>query len=913
MSCDDLWLNICQKRDECDEKIKNMKGVAFFFSSVAALERRSKEKGEKACSQEQEDDQNVELPEKYWPAITYWIAVQSSNGMRVSTVPLHSTLLETGMEVIAKALPVCKRGNEEESCAPLCTTLKDHNNHFMQSKVDMSFSHSLQLLQDQLVEEPLESLHASERVVRLQVVCSLFSAKLRDKLIPSLVSSGLQFDVFGIEVCDLPSEIPKGLASPIVIAMNDIERAMAKLGYALHSGEMFKKVKNSEYTYQHCCSVKKFLSLLGSNDQFKDTIIKHLNKLVEILGDRECEFVKQLRVNYDLIEVNGGWCFSISQRKFVLHPIKSTEIGKESPRAYIDYEHTKTPDPGYFKQILQNSLDKQEMAHFCEYYIRLLNCGNKQHKERVMCLVGEPNSGKTSLFTPITRLIPARYIAMISKQKAFNKSLVDENTQIIFLDEAYAKLMDPDDWKILTQGGLTAHDRKYKTSSLAVIRCPMFITCQTDMDFGPEHNGAMAVRLRKFFFKRLTSPRVVGVQEFLQAHAMDCIVWACSLAITPDDELPPPMPGTSVQQGDIGEEEKERIRNMQLDENESDDSDSGEAMVGEVSRETPTRIREGGEESEGTNDDGGCSSYAEGLQKNYEEIARLSELQPRNSLKRRQLELIGAGVKQFREDCDRRANLAREQFLQETKARWIALGLMKEEDSDLLQSVDGPYHPNIERTREQYFAKKKAEEERQIAEKARVYYQDEWVLGKEKELQDLQKQEDASTDPETKRALQYMIEVAVDALKSRFQREEVPGLKQLVLLERRRKAVQLKWCSDEEAKLIRSIWCPLPFPSDVLRDDGSENSEPFEPSGRRASASQSRGQPDNDDEDDLDLFITPVASWEISHTSFERTRRVHEGPQRGKKRPHQADKVQHGSIGKRKVTNTILNYFSSQS
>ena len=37
--------------------------------------------------------------------------------------------------------------------------------------------------------------------------------------------------------------------------------------------------------------------------------------------------------------------------------------------------------------------------------------------------------------------------------------------------------------QILTQGGLTAHDRKYKTSSLAVIRCPMLKTCQTDMDF----------------------------------------------------------------------------------------------------------------------------------------------------------------------------------------------------------------------------------------------------------------------------------------------------------------------------------------------------------------------------------------------------------------------------------------------
>ena len=298
LSCDDLWLNICQKRDECDEKIKKMKGVAFFFSSVAAVEKRSKEKGkgETSSSQEQEDDQNDELPEKYWPAISYWIAVQSSNGMRVSTVPLHSALLQTGMEVTAKALPVCKRGKEEESCAPLCTTLKDHSNQFIQNKVDTSFSHTLKLLQDQLIEEPLEPLHATERAVRLQVVCNLFNAKLREKLIPSLVSSGLQFDVFGIEACHLHSDEPqvtKALASPIVVVMNDIERAMMKLGYALYSGGVFKKVKNSKYTYQHCCSVKKFLSLLGSNDNFKDSIIKHLNKLVEILGDKECEFMKQ--------------------------------------------------------------------------------------------------------------------------------------------------------------------------------------------------------------------------------------------------------------------------------------------------------------------------------------------------------------------------------------------------------------------------------------------------------------------------------------------------------------------------------------------------------------------------------------------------------------------------------------------
>ena len=371
-----------------------MKGVAFFFSSIATLERRTKEKSEKANNEKEDeeyDEQNDEVQEKHWPAMNYWIAVQSSNGMRVSTVPLHSTLLQTGMEVTAKALPVCKRGEEEQSCAPLCTTLKDHNNNFMQSKVDMSFSNSLELLQDQLLEEPLESIHAKERVVRLQVVSRSFIAKLRDKLIPSLVSAGLHFDVFGIEECNVSSDVQnatKAFASPIVVAVNDIERAMAKLSYALYCGEMFRKVKTARYTYQHYCSVKKFLSLLGSNDQFKETIIKHLNKLVEILGDRESDFIKQMRINYDLIEVNGGWCFSISQRKFVSNPIKESDIGKESPMAFIEYEHTKESDPGYFKEILENSLSQLEIAHFCEYFIRLFNCRIKQHKEKVMCLIG---------------------------------------------------------------------------------------------------------------------------------------------------------------------------------------------------------------------------------------------------------------------------------------------------------------------------------------------------------------------------------------------------------------------------------------------------------------------------------------------------------------------------------------------
>ena len=137
-----------------------------------------------------------------------------------------------------------------------------------------------------------------------------------------------------------------------------------------------------------------------------------------------------------------------------------------------------------------------------------------------------------------------------------------------------------------------------------------------------------------------------------------------------------------------------------------------------------------------------------GWEASLDEISQLSEKQPRHSLKRRQLELMGAGVKQFKEHCDNQTESARVRLLEETKARWISSSMMKAEDADLLTSVEGPCHENIEKSRHDFFEKKRATEERALKEKACNYYQDEWVLCKEKDLQELQKQEDAATDPD---------------------------------------------------------------------------------------------------------------------------------------------------------------------
>lgn len=89
-------------------------------------------------------------------------------------------------------------------------------------------------------------------------------------------------------------------------------------------------------------------------------------------------------------------------------------------------------------------------------------------------------------------------------------------------------------------------------------------------------------------------------------------------------------------------------------------------------------------------------------------------------------------------------------------------------------------------------------------------------MEKEKELWELQKKEDAAKDKDVKRALHYMVEVTVKALKLKFQKEEVSGLAKLVLLEQRKKAVEMQWVYPSQAHCINSILCPLPYPCQKL-------------------------------------------------------------------------------------------------
>ena len=52
-----------------------------------------------------------------------------------------------------------------------------------------------------------------------------------------------------------------------------------------------------------------------------------MRKVSEILSNPHCEVIRPLCVDYNLIEVNYGQCWSIMDRRFVVNAIADKDIG----------------------------------------------------------------------------------------------------------------------------------------------------------------------------------------------------------------------------------------------------------------------------------------------------------------------------------------------------------------------------------------------------------------------------------------------------------------------------------------------------------------------------------------------------------------------------------------------------------
>ena len=730
----------------------------------------------------------------------------------------------------------------------------------------------------------------SENVVRINLVNQKFHASLLSA-IERLTVAKLQLDKFGFatdrttsqaSTSQLSCDEEKMLSNKLAILVNDIAIAMGKLDYGTYRGKIYKRDARSMFTFSYKCEARVFVNTLATNERFKSRILPQMKKVIELLSDPYCELFRPLTVDYDLIEVSKGLCWSLKKGKFVEDAIEEHQIGKVSPRAFFLYEPNQVPDAKYFREILENSLSPDDVRRFCEDFVKLLNYNRKKHKDKVPCLVGDANSGKTSLFFPILSLVHHGNVATVTKQRAFNKSMITPFTEVIFLDEATESTLDIDDWKTLTQGGYSAHDVKYQRAKSFINRCPMLITSQRRLNFGPSDQPAMDRRLRTYQFKSLANPRK-SASTWLKKHPMDCLIWATGKAKearhrAPDDDDEEEETETETDEersfyedGILRQSEKEALQALSLDE-EMDESTEQAAVEGQRSQDAT-------EVSDSQSDPGQAGDVMLSLEE------RLRGLQPETLRHRQVMHMIqaertkrGRAEKLRREQHEQRKILLRNRGVSTQNAELVS--------SDPEEPIPSPVARDLEHHRQA----QKAAQEQERREAASKAFEGAWLRATEKELKDCCDRFQASNDPAIRADMKTCMRVLSEKLKDHHMSLGTYGTAE-ALAERKRVCTALGLLSVQQHHLVTSVSERLP----VLK----------------VQSTQSSGGGDADDESEDRIFITPISSTrappmrqkrdceisdELLRASCTTKRKRTSGSQRTSKAPR----------------NTITNYFSSQ-
>ena len=371
---------------------------------------------------------------------------------------------------------------------------------------------------------------------------SLCNIQMKDevkRMMQSLRADGLKFEV-NDEIAKTTNQLPTDKPpTGLHKAIQAVRTSMVDGQHALHKGFVYSKVEEAKFTYFPLDTVEDYLNRILQYEDVALSLLGHTKAIVDLLKSPACTIVKQMAVNYDLIEVMNGKCWQISARKFIDCPYNEDDVGFISPRMYFSYDSASMPKPGYFKESVLNSFPQPiQYTRFLNKWYQLLLHERMPQKVRKLCTWGSKDSGKSTWIEPLRALVPVRFFGALTKENSFGTSMIDEDTQVTFIDEFLPGVnLSNDVAKQLFQGGMFTNTRKYQTGRLHANKSPYYIVCQREPDFGEDD---AEVKRRLYILKTKALPNTtLGIDIWLQENAMHCFVWAGQVINTNHDLIEP--------------------------------------------------------------------------------------------------------------------------------------------------------------------------------------------------------------------------------------------------------------------------------------------------------------------------------------------------------------------------------------
>ena len=514
---DDMQLarhQIASKRRELDDVISAIHGVQFFLSCITAVSSNPNQ------SMKNENGNDSVVVQQSYPGIAYFIAYRETESCTEDTIfaTLHNQDVEPEIKHIRTARRAGVNATIENAARQLFQVVKDHNNPMMVEMLNDSIAHC----QNGAGQSDSNREQTPSQPCRLVVVnATEFGEKLQNAA-TKLTSDGLLIDL------DIPTIFQKRCLSSTTVdvtaTLQKIRKVMKLCHHALYRGNIYAKPAGAMFTYVKMMDVRSYLHKLLTNEPLREQVLNNFQILERVLCHQACEIVEQLTFDKDLIEVSNGKCFSIKARGFVNCPIEECRRGKTSPRAFIRYDSSTPPEPGYFRDGILNSFpDADTRGKFLNKFYQCLMAHRFPHKVRKLVVAGPKDSGKTSWASVFWRIIPPDNIASITNEGQFSAAMLTDDTELVLVDEWSANTLQSDLAKTILQGGWLVTAVKHSSPKFVVNNSPFYLTTNNVPDFRDENENVMR---RIAVYNTTSLPQVTaGVDRWMYDHAMDCIAW----------------------------------------------------------------------------------------------------------------------------------------------------------------------------------------------------------------------------------------------------------------------------------------------------------------------------------------------------------------------------------------------------
>ena len=505
-------------RSYTESNLINVPGVLFVISSLTGVTTNPKRKG---------DDGDDDTPPEVRPGIGFIVCfVPGIDGgdNRIRDV-LHRTGLtihpsnEVSKHTNVKSVTSRSPTNSVSDLVNRCSTvLKDHKQAFVVQMLEESLEYC-RVNVPNVPPLPRTPVHVVVANQDFTAVAVRLTQQLHGVGVAASINIEEPVNPKGID--RYASAMPTGLDLAVEYVCEFLQRK--KLG--LLNGSIYKKPARARVTYEKHASVEEFMNVLVANPEMKGKIKKaHLASLINLFKHPNCSLIQQLTVDYDLVEVLHGKCWHLAQMAFIDTPIATEDVGVITPRAFFPWNPSDQVNPLYFMETIENSFpDADERAHYLLKWYQLSMHHRNFMKQKRLMVWGPKNCGKSTMIIPILKI--TEKVASITMEPQFGTSLISGDTQLCFVDEFTEKHLEPWKAKQLLQGGFNCVAVKNKDPRLTLNqRCQFFFTAQQEPYWGEEDDNVKE-RLKIFHMSQLPNINY-DVTQWLEDHAIECIVWA---------------------------------------------------------------------------------------------------------------------------------------------------------------------------------------------------------------------------------------------------------------------------------------------------------------------------------------------------------------------------------------------------